>query len=73
MMHVEKLLNEKITSNEIQIHISSVNSYCATTYTKNQNHHIKSITGHQKLKKLIIIKICNSKRRIGIICKKART
>jgi len=46
----KKLLNEKKFG--IWTCISSMNSYYATTYTKIQNHHIKSITGHKKLKKL---------------------
>jgi len=38
-----------------------VNSCCATTYTKTQNHYNESITGHKKLKKLDIVKIGNLK------------
>ena len=36
-------------------YISKVNSCCATTYTKTQNHYIKSITGLKKT----VVKIKN--------------
>jgi len=37
-------------------HISSMNSCCATTFTKT-NHYNESITGHKKLKKLDNVKL----------------
>jgi len=43
--------------------VNSINICCATTYTKNQDHHNESITGHKKLKKLDNVKIGNLKRK----------
>jgi len=57
-LHIKKLLDEKnFYSSGIPTHVSSVNSCCAITCTKTQNHYIESITGHKKLdnfKKLVI-------------------
>jgi len=41
----------------------TLNSCCATTYTKSQNLYNESITGHKKLKKLDNVKIGNLKRK----------
>jgi len=40
-----------------------VNSCCATTYTKSQNHYNDSITGRKKLKKLDKVKFGNLKKK----------
>jgi len=61
---------KKIVSSGIWACISNVNSWCATTCTKTQNHtytSVKSITGHTKTKELDDFKIGNIKRTIGII------
>jgi len=65
----EKIIEQKNVSSfkwDSNLHISSVNSVnscCATTYTKSQDHYNESITGHKKLKKLDNVKIDNLKRK----------
>jgi len=60
-MRIKNLLNEKkFASSGTLTCIFSVNSCCATTYTKTQSHYNKSIT---KLKKLDNVKIGNLKRK----------